>query len=185
MACPWTRFSSGITNHDLAKQVVYTKNRTPEETCDEILARLQPSDTTVILIGPMNTGKSTQGKLLAERLERPQAPLDRLRWDYYKEIGWNQEEQNRISQAEGFAGVYRYWKRFELHAVERVLQEHPGSVIDFGAGHSVYENPADLARAQELLRPYPNVFSCCPPLTWMNRSPCCASGNASLSTAST
>jgi hypothetical protein len=83
--------------------------------------------------------------------------LRRVRKALEPEIGWSQEEQQRIRDAEGFTGVYRYWKPFEAHAVGRLLAEHGDCVIDFGAGHSVYEDDAQFARVQELLAPYPNV----------------------------
>src|SRR5262249_1521407 len=38
-----------------------------------------------------------------------------------------------------------------------VLQDYPGRVVDFGAGHSVHEDPADFERVQQALAPYPNV----------------------------
>jgi hypothetical protein len=145
------------SNRRLAKQTVYTRGRTPEQTADDVLAALDPADASVVLIGPINVGKSTVGGLLAERLGRPQLSIDAVRYDYYKEIGWSEEEQGRIGAAEGFLGVYRYWKPFEIHAVERALAEHRGSVIDFGAGHSVYEDPALFARAAAALAPFRNV----------------------------
>ncbi|HZT41299.1 MAG TPA: hypothetical protein VFA07_03880 [Chthonomonadaceae bacterium] len=145
------------SNHDLAKQVFYTKGKTPEQTCDEILARLDRSDSDIILIGPMGAGKSTIGRLLSKRLGLPEVVMDAVRWDYYKEIGWSEDDERRIGKQEGFAGVYRYWKPFELYAVEHVLADHSDSVIHFGAGHSVYEDAAAFARAQEILAPYPNV----------------------------
>lgn len=111
----------------------------------------------IILIGPMGTGKSTLGKLLSEKLSLPQCSVDAVRWHYYKEIGYDEEVQKRIEQEEGFSGVYRYWKPFEAHAVERTLSEHPNCVIDFGAGHSVYEDDALYTRIQSVLLPYENV----------------------------
>ncbi|MCJ8281961.1 MAG: shikimate kinase, partial [Rivularia sp. ALOHA_DT_140] len=102
-------------------------------------------------------GKSTIGKLLSQKLNIPQVSMDEIRWDYYKEIGWDVDTQKQIREQEGFAGVYRYWKRFELYGIERLLSEHNNCVIDFGAGHSVYEENADFARASELLSPYKNV----------------------------
>src|SRR5262249_34408302 len=44
------------SNHDLATLVVYTQGKTPEETCEEILARVDPSAPEIILIGPMSAG---------------------------------------------------------------------------------------------------------------------------------
>jgi shikimate kinase len=111
----------------------------------------------IILIGPIGAGKSTQGALLAEKLQLPRAPMDDLRWAYYKEIGYDEELSKRIGEKEGFPAVYRYWKAFEIHAVERLLAGHRDCVIDFGAGHSVYEEDELFARAQRALAPFANV----------------------------
>jgi shikimate kinase len=145
------------SNFDLARQIVYTKGKPPQQSCEEILACITPG-SDIILIGPQYAGKSTLGHLLAERLGRPNVSMDSKRWDYYKEIGWDRDEQTRIGAAEGFSGTYRYWKKFELHAVGRLLEEHRNCVFDFGAGHSVYEDEAQFSRVQELLAPYPNVI---------------------------
>lgn len=145
------------SNHALAKQRVYTKDQSPAASCEAILQQIDPTAPLVILIGPIGTGKSTLGKLLAERLDRPQVSLDQIRWDYYKEIGYDEAVQREIGEREGFAGVYRYWKRFEAHAVARALQDHQTCVLDFGAGHSVYEDETLFAQVQGLLAPQPNI----------------------------
>lgn len=113
---------------------------------------------TIILIGPMWAGKSTIGQLLAEKLALPNYPMDELRWKYYQEMGYDKEKAAEISKAEGMAGIMRYWKPFEAYAVERILADHSQGVIDFGAGHSVYEDEALLARVQQALAPYPYVI---------------------------
>ena len=112
----------------------------------------------IILIGPIGAGKSTIGKLLAEKLNVPQVETDELRFDYYKEIGYDEEVARSKWEAEGFWGVYRYWKPFEAHAVERLLAEHKDCVIDFGAGHSVYEDEALFERVRNALSGYTNVI---------------------------
>lgn len=115
-------------------------------------------DSTIILIGPMSAGKSTVAKLLAEKLGLPNYALDDDRWDYYKEIGYDSVEAKRIAESDaGMLGLLRYWKPYEAHAVERVLADHAGCVIDFGAGHSVYEDEALFARVQKAMAPFPNV----------------------------
>ncbi len=111
----------------------------------------------IILIGPMDAGKSSQGKLLADALGLPRCSLDDLRWRYYDEIGYDKEHAVRMGKEGGFLAVYRYWKPFECHAVERALAEHVGCVIDFGAGHSVFEDDVLFARAERALAPFANV----------------------------
>jgi len=114
-----------------------------------------PSD--IILIGPVRTGKSTLSQLLAEKLGLPHVALDDLRWSYYKEIGYDEDIAQHIRQTGGFVALVFYWKLFDAYAVERVLADHRECVIDFGAGHSVYESQELFARVQQALAPYPNV----------------------------
>jgi shikimate kinase len=111
----------------------------------------------IILIGPIGAGKSTQGKLLSEALGLPRCGMDEIRFDYYKEIGYDEELAKEIEQKDGFVGLYQYWKPFEIHAVERLLAEHQDCVIDFGGGHSVYEDDTLFARARQALAPYEHV----------------------------
>jgi adenylate kinase family enzyme len=112
-------------------------------------------DTNIILIGPGGAGKTTLAKLLGESLGAPSFDLDDLRWDYYAEIGYDRELERRIRQEQGFPAVAAYWKPFEIYSVERLFQDYPaGHVIAFGAGQSVYDDPAFAARAQKALAPY-------------------------------
>jgi shikimate kinase len=110
--------------------------------------------TEIILIGPPGTGKSTIGKLLAERLGIPQVSLDKLRFTYYAEVGYDETLAHHIWETQGFPALITYWKQFDAHAVERVVAEHHNCVIDFGAGHSIYEDDAEFKRVQQILTPY-------------------------------
>lgn len=115
--------------------------------------------TTVALIGPMCAGKSSTAKILAERLGRQYVDLDELRWDYYREIGYDEETAVLLNSSEaGLLERYTYWKPFEAHAVERVVQDYPNCVLDFGAGHGVYEDEALLARVQQALSSVAHVI---------------------------
>lgn len=83
--------------------------------------------------------------------------MDEYRWNYYKEIGYDEELAKHKREIEGFWGIYQYWKPFEAHAVERFLLEHKDCVIDFGAGHSVYEDDSLFQRVQQALMLYTNI----------------------------
>jgi hypothetical protein len=84
--------------------------------------------------------------------------MDQVRVRYYKEIGYDDDLAQQILNKDSFLGLYRYWKPFEAHAVERLLSENEEVVIDFGGGHSVYEDDALFARVQKALAPYPYVI---------------------------
>lgn len=116
-------------------------------------------DTTIVLIGPMCAGKSSTAKILAERLSLPYIELDELRWAYYRELDAYEELVALLKSGEiGLLAQYGYWKPFEAHAVERVVQEYPNCVLDFGAGHGVYEDEALLARVQHALSTVAHVI---------------------------
>ena len=112
---------------------------------------------TIVLIGPVRAGKSTVGAMLAARLDVPLHQLDAMRDEYYHEIGYDDAYAQRLRDERGWEARYRYWKPFEVHAVERFLSEHPTGVLDFGAGHSVQEEPALFGRVRRALAPYRNV----------------------------
>ena len=111
----------------------------------------------IILIGPQSAGKSTVGALLAKHLNLPQHSMDEHRWAYYREIGYDETLAKQKRETEGAWGIIRYWKPFEAYAVERLLSEYTNCVIDFGAGHSVHDDPALFQRVQRALSAYPNV----------------------------
>jgi adenylate kinase family enzyme len=56
----------------------------------------------------MGAGKSTVGKLLSEKLGLPQYSMDALRFDYYKEIGYDEELAKQLREKKGFSGIYHY-----------------------------------------------------------------------------
>ena len=114
-------------------------------------------ETNIILIGPPGVGKSTVARTLGAALGLPVVELDTQRWDYYAEIGYDRDRADQLLQDEGLPALVAYWKPFDLHALERVLADHRGCVIAFGAGHSVYEDASQFARARRALAPYPYV----------------------------
>jgi shikimate kinase len=114
--------------------------------------------STIILIGPLGAGKTTVGRLLAEKRDLPFCSIDDVREAYYQRAGYDKTFASQIAASEQrIQGVLRYSKPFEARMVEQVLADHHG-VIDFGASNSVYDDPDLLARVERALAPYPNVI---------------------------
>jgi len=111
----------------------------------------------VIFIGPIRAGKSTIGRLLAERLNLPQRSMDKISGAFYDEIGYDREFARQLEE-QGFYEITQYWKPFEAYAVERLLSEPEETVIDLGGGHSVYADETLFARVKKALSPFPNVI---------------------------
>jgi hypothetical protein len=91
----------------------------------------------------------------------PQVSLDQVRFTYYAEIFYDAEKAARLRR-EDYEGLLRYWEPFDAHAVVRALEDHPGSIFDFGAIHSVYDDPTLFQQVADALAPYPNVLQILP-----------------------
>ena len=114
--------------------------------------------TEIILVGPTKVGKSTLALLLAKRLGIPACSLDDARWQYMREIGYDKQLDNLFRELGGTLARVLYWQLFSPYAVERFLAEHSGCVMDFGAGHTVYDSTEMFERVERALAPYPNVY---------------------------
>jgi shikimate kinase len=112
-----------------------------------------PAD--IVLIGPVRAGKSTLGKLLAEKLGLPQVSLDEVRYGYYKEIGYDENLARDIRRLEGFVAFMYYRELFTAYAVEKMLSDYHHCVFDFGAG--IFESDEMFQRVQKALAGYPYV----------------------------
>lgn len=113
--------------------------------------------SSIVLIGPICSGKSTVSSMLSNMLNIPLCCMDDVRFTYYEEIGFSKQKQEEIRKQKGFKGVYKYWKPFEAHAVKRVLEDFPGHIHDFGAGHSVHDEQRAASIVKKALRSA-NVF---------------------------
>lgn len=112
---------------------------------------------SIVLIGPVNAGKSTVGRLLAQRLELPRVSLDVTIWSYVERLGYDRAEGDRLWKDRGLEAFEQYYLSFFTDGVMALLADRPVGVIDFGAGHSIYDDPDDLRRVKQALAPYPHV----------------------------
>lgn len=107
-------------------------------------------EKNIILIGPVGVGKSTVAEILSKKINLPQISMDKLRLDYYRELGYDEEFRKFISEKEGFAGVIRYWKVFDAYSVERIIQDYPKRcIIDMGGGSTYCVYPDDFNRVKK------------------------------------
>ncbi|MEW6208242.1 MAG: shikimate kinase [Acidobacteriota bacterium] len=111
----------------------------------------------IVLIGPMRSGKSTVGRLLAAELGIPQRSIDATGWQYYKDAGFDLDTARRLRDTQGELCSYQYLERYLLPALERHLNESRNCVIDVGAGHTVYTDDDAFERVQRALVPFRNV----------------------------
>ncbi len=108
--------------------------------------------SSIVLIGPVAAGKSTTGAALATLLDRPFVDVDELAGPYYAEVDQTVEQLIARAATDGFIVAHEWWQPARVHAVERVLAAHRGSVIALGAGHSHFEGRAHFDRVAAALR---------------------------------
>lgn len=116
------------------------------------------SSLPIILLGPVRAGKTTLARLLSQHLKLPHVSLDEVCLTYYREIGYSDELAKQIRAQGGFLALVFYQQLFDVYSVERVINDYPNTVIDFGAGAGPYENRAQLNQIQVFLAPIPNIF---------------------------
>lgn len=76
-------------------------------------------NSTIILIGPIGTGETTIGHLLARSLTLPLCSIDVVRPEYYRKVGYDDAVASEIAASDqGIRGVLRYANPFEAKMSE-------------------------------------------------------------------
>lgn len=108
------------------------------------------ADTTV-LIGPLAAGKTTVGRILADRLSRAFVDIDDIAWTYTREVGWDLDRLLARDRAVGWADAEREWEVARAHALRRTVEDHPGAIIALGAAYTCYTDPTHARTASKAL----------------------------------
>jgi len=87
------------------------------------------SSKTVVLIGPVSVGKSVVGVRVAADLGRSFYDLDLIGETYNVEVGQPFDAFVRMIDERGVVDAHRWWQPARAHAVQRVLETHPGAVV--------------------------------------------------------
>ena len=111
----------------------------------------------IVLLGSVAVGKTTTARLISERINKPVISLDNLRFDYYKEIGYDHAHMKELHEKAGIMGIFQYGKIFDAYSIERILEDHHNCIFDFGGGNIVSGYDFDLKRIKKALEPYENV----------------------------
>ena len=111
----------------------------------------------IILLGTVASGKTTTARLLSERLKKPAVSLDNLRFDYYREIGYDHEHMKMLHEKSGIMAAFQYGKIFDAYSIQRMLANHRDCIFDFGGANVVSGYNFDLRRIKKVLAPYENI----------------------------
>jgi len=112
----------------------------------------------IILIGPIGVGKTTIGKLLAQKLSIPFFSLDEEEKQHTVPVGYDVTQYDFIKEQQGSLAAYEYARGFFDEAVVRFFAEHNNGVFDLGGGHPVVPDPKKQQRIKKVLEPYRNIF---------------------------
>jgi len=106
-------------------------------------------DDIIILTGPIGVGKSTQAKLLSKKLGKPVCVYDEVKDNYRYKIGLSREKALAINSEHGVYAMLQYMNEFKSKILEPIINDHPGHIIDLGAGAHSFDEPHQLERASQ------------------------------------
>ncbi|MEX1000516.1 MAG: hypothetical protein WDZ35_00225 [Crocinitomicaceae bacterium] len=117
-----------------------------------------PHLNNIILIGPLATGKSSIAEQLSSMTGLKNYPVDKLKWYYRFNNGYDIVKSRSILKSEGFEALLVYAQHyFTPHDLDHLLKQYNG-IIDFGATDSHRRDFKQMKLMQDFLAPYPNVF---------------------------
>lgn len=67
----------------------------------------------------------------------------------YEASGCDSEKFQTIKKQKGYLEDYRQWRPSLAYAARQVVNDYSDSVIDFGAGHSHFEDPSLFNRVEK------------------------------------
>lgn len=112
----------------------------------------------IILIGPLATGKSFIAEKLSITTGLCNHPVDKLKWYYRHQNGYNLSKSTQILKTQGFEALIEHAQYyFGAKEIKHLLRKFKG-IVDLGASDTHCQ---DLTRLQELntvLSPFRNVF---------------------------
>lgn len=112
----------------------------------------------IILIGPLATGKSFIAEKLSLATGLCNHPVDKLKWYYRHQNGYNLSESTQILRSQGFEALISHAQQyFGAKEIKHLLRKFKG-IIDLGASDTHCQNLSRLQELNAVLEPFQNVF---------------------------
>jgi len=103
---------------------------------------------TIVITGPIGVGKSTQAKLLSEKLRQPLCTYDKVKGNYREKAGLSRKKAEAINSEHGLYAMLVYMNEFKSKILEPIINDHPGHIIDLGGGAHSFDEPHQVERAR-------------------------------------
>ena len=113
---------------------------------------------TIILMGPIGAGKSTQAKLLSQTLGQRRCSYDEVKGGYRTKVGFSGEIARSINEEHGLYAMISYMNEFKSQMLGPIINDHPGHVIDLGGSAQCFDEPQQIERARQVFDPIPDIF---------------------------
>lgn len=113
---------------------------------------------TFILTGPIGAGKSTQAKLLSSELGQPVCVYDEVKDNYRYKMGLDREKAHTINKEQGVYAMLCYMNEFKAKILAPIIDDHPGHIIDLGAGAHSFDEPEQVLLAQQAFKNIKNII---------------------------
>ena len=113
---------------------------------------------TIVLMGPIGVGKTTQAKLLSRALDAPVCTYDEVKYEYRKNVGFEQEVAKSINEREGFYAMLCYMNEFKAKILQPIINDHPGHIIDLGGGAQCFDETHQVKLALNAFEKIEDVF---------------------------
>lgn len=123
---------------EFSNKIKFAEEIMKQEISDDVL------NNSVLLIGPMGSGKSSVSRKLQELTGMNRVSLD---------------DDKQLRKLYEHSREFKDFKEFEFYLTSSVLTSlNEPAIIDFGGGHSVYENPIMFYEMKRLIKKFKNVF---------------------------
>jgi len=113
---------------------------------------------TIVLMGPIGVGKSTQAELLSRKLGQPRCSYDDVKEHYRAQVGFDRKTAQSIHDEQGLYAMLCYMNEFKSRILGPIIKDHPGHIIDLGGGAQCFDEPHQIERAREAFAAVSEIF---------------------------